>query len=171
MNYKRIKCPGCGQKVSSLWYYLSSPYTKHTCSNCKTRIKWHPIIFFYNLIFAICMIGGYNLLKDVFDPPYIGGIIGVIVGIVIYTLIPKKVKIVEKKDWISDIQVYVTFQFLGRVSNIDIQENYKITREKIRLSGVIGWKGKCKDAETQRNRDTKSKGTPRRALTPSLNIQ
>jgi len=96
MNYKPIKCPGCEQKVSSLWYYLSTPYTKHTCSNCKTRIKWHPIIFFYNLIFAICMIGGYNLLKDVFDPPYIGGIIGIIVGLIVFYALPKKVKIVEK---------------------------------------------------------------------------
>ena len=98
MSFKRIKCPGCEQKVSSFWYYNSSPLMKHTCSNCKTRIKWHPIIYLYNLIFAICMIGGYHLLKGVFEPPYIGGIIGIIVGLIVHFLLPRKVKIVEKKD-------------------------------------------------------------------------
>ena len=44
------------------------------------------------------MIGGYNLLKDVFDPPYIGGIIGIIVGLIVFYALPKKVKIIEKKE-------------------------------------------------------------------------
>ena len=44
------------------------------------------------------MIGGYELLKGVFEPPYIGGIIGTIIGLIVFFLLPKKVKIVEKKD-------------------------------------------------------------------------
>ena len=98
MILKRIKCPVCGQKVSNFWFYFWIPNTKHTCSNCNTRIKWHPIVRLHGLAFAICMIGGFYLLKDYVEPSYIAGIIGIMVGIIVYTLIPKKVKIVEKKD-------------------------------------------------------------------------
>jgi len=98
MYFKRVNCPVCGQKVSNFWFYFWIPNTKHTCPNCKTKIKWHPIIRLHGLVFAICMIGGFYLLKDYLEPPYIGGIIGSIIGLIIYMLIPKKVKIISKGE-------------------------------------------------------------------------
>ena len=98
MYFKRVNCPVCGQKVSNFWFYFWIPNTKHTCPNCKTRIKWHPIIRLHGLVFGIIMMGGYYLLKDFFEPPYIAFIISTLVGIIVYILIPKKVKIISKGE-------------------------------------------------------------------------
>ena len=42
------------------------------------------------------MICVYISLKDYFEPSYISGIIGGILGLIIYYLIPKKIKIISK---------------------------------------------------------------------------
>lgn len=96
MSFKLTKCPVCDQKITNFWYYLWMPNKTVICPNCKTKIKWHPIVRLYGLIFAIIMVGGFYLLKDYFDPSYIAGIISVIVATVVYILIPKKIKIIKK---------------------------------------------------------------------------
>ena len=96
MGFKRIKCPVCGEKVSYFWYYLALLDWSYTCPNCNTKIKWHPIVRLYSVIAGIIMICVYISLKDYFEPSYISGIIGVIVGLIIFYLIPKKVKIISK---------------------------------------------------------------------------
>jgi DNA-directed RNA polymerase subunit RPC12/RpoP len=96
MCFKKIACPNCGQKVSNFWFYFWMPNMAHTCSNCGTRIKWHPIIRLHGLVFGIIMMGGYFLLKDFFEPSYIAFVISVVVGIIVYILIPKKVKVISK---------------------------------------------------------------------------
>ncbi len=96
MGFKRLKCPVCGQKVSFLWNYLSTPFKIYTCSNCKTRIKWHPIIILYNLIFGIIFLSIFFILKNYITSPYIALIIGFIPAYIIYLIVPKKVKPIIK---------------------------------------------------------------------------
>jgi len=98
MVFKSIKCPVCGQKVSLFWYYLSTPFNSNTCSNCKTRIKWHPIIMLYNLIFGIIFLSIFFILKNYITSQYIAIIIAFIPAYIIYLNIPKKVKIIGGKE-------------------------------------------------------------------------
>lgn len=98
MGFKCIKCPICGQKVSFFWCYFSTPFKIYTCSNCKTRIKWHPIIILYNLIFGIIFLSIFFILKNYITSPYIAIIIAFIPAYIIYLIIPKKVKIIGKKE-------------------------------------------------------------------------
>jgi len=96
MGFKRIKCPVCGQKVSFFWNYLSTPFKTYTCSDCKTIIKWHPIRMLYNLIFGIIFLSIFFILKNYITSPFIAIIIAFIPPYVIFLLIPKKVKIIDK---------------------------------------------------------------------------
>lgn len=98
MVFKRLKCPVCEQKVSFFWNYLSMPFKIHTCSICKTRIKWHPIIMLYNLISGIIMFSIFFIIRDYIGSQYLALIIGFIPAYVIFLLIPKKVKIIGKSD-------------------------------------------------------------------------
>ena len=96
MGFKRIKCPVCGQKVSFFWNYFSFPHMIYTCSNCKTRIKWHQIIRLYNVICGIIMFSIFHILKNYITPPYIALIIAFIPAYIIFLIIPKKVKTINK---------------------------------------------------------------------------
>ncbi len=103
MGFKRMKCSGCEQKVSKLWYYSALLDWVHTCSNCNTKIKWHPILRLYSVICGGIMFGLFFLIKDYFEQPIIAVLIAGVSGLIIYMLIPKKVNIiskgqVEKKD-------------------------------------------------------------------------
>ncbi len=97
LGFKRVKCPVCEQKISSIWFYFWIPNMKHTCSNCRKRIKWHPIVRLHGLAFAICIIGGYNLFYNYVEPHFLAGVIGIIAGIVVCAHLPRKAKIIEKK--------------------------------------------------------------------------
>ena len=96
MSFKRLKCPVCGQKISFSWNYFSSPFSIYTCSNCKTRIKWHPIIMLYNLIFGVIFLSIFFILKNYITFPLIAIIIAFILAYIIYLIIPKKVKTINK---------------------------------------------------------------------------
>ena len=96
MGFKRLKCPVCRQKVSFFWHYLSTPLKIYTCSNCKTRIKWHPIILLYNLIFGIIFVSILFILKNYITSPFIAPIIAFIPAYIIYLIIPKKIKTINK---------------------------------------------------------------------------
>ena len=98
MSFKRLKCPVCGQKVSFLWNYLSMTFQTCTCSDCKTRIKWHKIIMLYNLIFGIIFLSIFLILKNYITSPFIALIIAFIPPYIIYLLIPKKVKVINKDE-------------------------------------------------------------------------
>ena len=95
MGFKRIKCPVCGQKVSFFWNYFISRRI-YTCSNCKTRIKWHPIMGLYSVIFGIIMLSIFFILENYITPPYIAMIIAAIPAYIIFLIIPKKVKTINK---------------------------------------------------------------------------
>jgi DNA-directed RNA polymerase subunit RPC12/RpoP len=95
MGFKRIKCPICGQKVSFFWNYFISRMI-YTCSNCKTRIQWHPIVGLYSVIFGIIMFSIFFILKNYITPPYIAMIIASIPAYIIFLIIPKKVKTINK---------------------------------------------------------------------------
>ena len=96
MSFKRLKCPVCGQKISFSWNYLSHTFKIYTCSNCKTRIKWHPIIMLYNVIFGIIMISIFLILENYITSPLIAFIIACILAYIVYLNIPKKVKTINK---------------------------------------------------------------------------
>ena len=96
MGFKRLKCPVCGKKVSFFWYYSSITFMIYTCSKCKTRIKWHPIIILYNLIFGIIFLSIFFILKNYITSPYMAIIIAFIPVYIIYLIIPKKVKTINK---------------------------------------------------------------------------
>ena len=98
MVFHRLKCPVCDQKVSFFWNFLSTPFKIHTCSNCKTKIKWHPIILFYNLTFGIIFLLIFFILKDYILFPYLALIIAFIPVYIIFLLIPKKVKVIDKSE-------------------------------------------------------------------------
>ena len=59
----------------------------------------HPIVRLHSIIFAICVTGAYHLLKNYIEPLYLAGIIGVVVGIIVYLHLPRKDKTVKKK-WV-----------------------------------------------------------------------
>ncbi len=98
MGFKRLKCPVCGQKVSFFWNYFSVTFQTYICSNCKTKIKWHPIIRLYNLIFGIIFLSIFFIIRDYIGSPFIALIIAFIPPYIIYLLIPKKVKIISKGE-------------------------------------------------------------------------
>ena len=97
MGFKRLKCPVCGQKVSFLWNYFSFPPITYTCSNCKTKIKWHPIMRLYNFILAIIMFSIFLILRNYIRSEY-ALLIALILINIIYLLISKKVKIIDKDE-------------------------------------------------------------------------
>ena len=97
LRIKRIKCPYCGQIISSIYFWI--PYIKNTCPNCKKRIKMHPIVRLHSIIFAICMTGLYHLLKKYVEPLYLIGIIVIIAGVIFFLHLPRTDKAVKKK-WV-----------------------------------------------------------------------
>ena len=100
LGFKRMKCPICEQKVSSIWFYFWIPNMKHTCTNCRKKIKWHPIVRLHGLVFTICTIGGFHLIKNYIEPRFLAGIIVIIAGIIICMHLPRKVQIVKNK-WVK----------------------------------------------------------------------
>lgn len=97
MGFKRLKCPVCGQKVSFFWNYLSMTFQTYICSNCKTRIKWHPIMRLYNFILAIIMFSIFLILRNYIRSEY-ALLIALILINIIFLIIPKKVKIINKDE-------------------------------------------------------------------------
>lgn len=96
MSFNRIKCPNCGKKVSYFWNYFSLPHMIYTCTNCKIKIKWHPIIRLYNLICGIIMFSIFFILRNYLESPYLSLIIAFIPAQIIFLIIPKKIKIINK---------------------------------------------------------------------------
>ena len=96
MGFKRINCPVCEQKVSHFWYYSTIIDLVHTCSNCNTKIKLHSINRLFSVICGGIMFGLFFLIKDYFEQPIIAVIIAGVIGLIIYMLLPKKVKIISR---------------------------------------------------------------------------
>ena len=97
MIFQHAQCPVCNRKVSFFWNYFSMRFMNYTCTNCSTKIKWHPIMGLYAGIGGLIMFAVFFLIKDYVGSPYLALIIGFGYGQLVFMLLPKKVKIVGRR--------------------------------------------------------------------------
>jgi maltodextrin utilization protein YvdJ len=94
MGFKRLRCPVCGHRVSFWWNFFSLANAEHSCSYCKSRLGWYPMIWLYSFLCGLLMIAIFIGLSNMSEFPFISLILAFFLAQIIFMLTPKRIKLI-----------------------------------------------------------------------------